>query len=114
MVLSAIIIVYCLLRILTTYIVSHHRLCHSKYPNQPRCSTLTAVACHVNLQALGALHSEKFVLVTQKGALITALVLVPIGVLWWFSGELFELLINKDIAVMTGKCMQYTIPGAQD
>ena len=64
------------------------------------------------MQALGALNSEKFVLVTQKGALITALVLVPLGVAWWYSGELFELLINKNIAIMTGKCMKDTIPGA--
>jgi hypothetical protein len=64
------------------------------------------------VKALGALHSEKFVFVCQKGALITSPVLIPLGFLWWYSGELFNLIMSdKELASMAGKCMKYVIPG---
>jgi hypothetical protein len=57
------------------------------------------------------MNTEKFVLLCQKGGIITGLVLVPLSVVWWFSGDIFLTLIDEDIAVMAGRCMAMTIPG---
>eukprot|EP00242_Pyramimonas_sp_CCMP2087_P010046 CAMPEP_0198203504 /NCGR_PEP_ID=MMETSP1445-20131203/6800_1 /TAXON_ID=36898 /ORGANISM="Pyramimonas sp., Strain CCMP2087" /LENGTH=650 /DNA_ID=CAMNT_0043874929 /DNA_START=321 /DNA_END=2273 /DNA_ORIENTATION=- len=65
----------------------------------------------IGAQALGAMNTEKFVLLCQKGGIITGLVLVPLSVVWWFSGDIFLTLIDDDIAVMAGRCMAMTIPG---